>query len=34
MNLAVELLLISFGTIIGIVVVSIVISKVIEKMGA
>lgn len=34
MNFATELLLISFVTIMGIVLVSIVISKIIEKMGA
>lgn len=34
MNFAAELLLISFVTIMGIVLVSIVISKIIEKIGA
>lgn len=34
MNIATELFLIAFGTIISIVLVSIVISKIIEKCGA
>lgn len=33
MNIATELFLIAFGTIISIVLVSIIISKVIEKFG-
>ena len=34
MNFATELLLISFVTILGIVLVSILVSKIIEKIGA
>ena len=33
MNIATELFLIAFGTIIGIVLVSIVVSKIIDKFG-